>query len=559
MRRVRWAALCLAVLLGSGCQVASGLDDLEVPARADGEPCVVDPECVSGFCADGVCCAEACAGPCETCRATETRGTCTFHPQNTDPDGDCDQFGRCDGGGACTYDGVHQWSHQFGGEDDQIATGLAHGPGDRQVMVGGFNGSMALDNVLTAAGSSGTPNDMYVAAFDDAGDPQSSRGLGDESVERPTSVAVDGSGRVVVAGTFNGDLDFGGVLLQTPPFKETVFLATLLGDLTTLRAFAFAPQHAEDEPTSRVGQPALAIADDDSVLIAGHFRGDIDFGQGPLSSVGDQDYYLARFDSNGALQWTAQWGSAFTEGDEPPFSARLAADADGNAYVAGTYRHAMAIGSEPLADDGARTEQSFVAKLDAQGEPVWTRAIGGAGRQVVTSIATGPDQALVVVGVFTDELAFDGQVWKASGLGHVDYFVIKLDTGGGHSMSRTFAGSPSLDSHGAFMSAPREVKLDESGNVVLFGQVLGSVRFGPGPLISRGSADVFVAKLTSDLEHLWSKRYGDEADQTAFAGSLTADGSVVAAGFFYGVLDFGGTIPLESADGSDVFLVKFAP
>lgn len=60
--------------------------------------CVVEGDCATGFCIDGVCCDTACDGVCEGCDVDA--GTCTPHPQGTDPDDDCAPL-TCNGEGAC--------------------------------------------------------------------------------------------------------------------------------------------------------------------------------------------------------------------------------------------------------------------------------------------------------------------------------------------------------------------------------------------------------------------------------------------------------------------------
>lgn len=560
MSPVGSAALVLALLPASGCQVVSGLGSLEVPDRDDGEECVVDPECKSGFCTDGVCCNDPCEGDCVTCRAAESRGICLAHPIHSDPDGDCGQFGRCDGNRGCFSDGYHIWSRSFGGPEDQTATGLALRNGDSPMMIGGFNGSITFEREHTAAGlATFTPNDLYVASFDADGNPQASRGMGDDKVERPTAVATDASGNIILAGTFLGALDFGGILLQAAPFKKAVFLATLTADnLVTARAKSFSAEHPGYSDTTRVGSPAVAIVDDD-VLLAGHFRGAINFGPGPMTSIGDQDYYLARFDANRDSIWNNGWGSGQTAGDNRlPFAPRLTADADGNAYLAGSYCHDLAIGGYALARDSQSAYQAFVAKIGSDGQPLWAKSLGGEGQQRVTGMATG-DDGIAVVGVFTSELAIDGQLWFASDPAHVDLFITKLDAAGNPVMTRTFPGSPALGGFDGLLSAPEDVEIDANGNVVLFGQLHGTVRFGTSPLVALGLSDAFIAKFNAGLEHLWSKRYGDDESQAAWAGGVTADGSILAAGMFLGEVDFGSDNPLQSAGGSDAFLVKLSP
>lgn len=50
--------------------------DEECRAKKQDGPCSSDHECLSGFCAQGVCCASMCVGPCFACNQAGTAGTC---------------------------------------------------------------------------------------------------------------------------------------------------------------------------------------------------------------------------------------------------------------------------------------------------------------------------------------------------------------------------------------------------------------------------------------------------------------------------------------------------
>lgn len=70
------------------------------PPRQLGEPCDAPSECASGFCADGVCCAEACDGECEACSANGTCGATTGAACESAPL-DCGDYVQGLEGGAC--------------------------------------------------------------------------------------------------------------------------------------------------------------------------------------------------------------------------------------------------------------------------------------------------------------------------------------------------------------------------------------------------------------------------------------------------------------------------
>ena len=71
--------------------------------KAQGWPCVVGAECITGSCVDGVCCASACNGLCEKCNQAGRAGICDPVPVGKDPDSECPQDpGVCGRTGSCS-------------------------------------------------------------------------------------------------------------------------------------------------------------------------------------------------------------------------------------------------------------------------------------------------------------------------------------------------------------------------------------------------------------------------------------------------------------------------
>lgn len=67
----------------------------------NGETCAMGTQCVSGNCADGVCCNTACGGDCQACNIAGTLGTCsnvmqgTIEPLCSAPANVCNNMGQC--------------------------------------------------------------------------------------------------------------------------------------------------------------------------------------------------------------------------------------------------------------------------------------------------------------------------------------------------------------------------------------------------------------------------------------------------------------------------------
>jgi hypothetical protein len=69
--------------------------------RAIGSTCTDGAQCHSSFCVDGVCCANACIGPCRSCNQPNNDGMCLAYAQGSDPASECTGGATCNGAGAC--------------------------------------------------------------------------------------------------------------------------------------------------------------------------------------------------------------------------------------------------------------------------------------------------------------------------------------------------------------------------------------------------------------------------------------------------------------------------
>ena len=100
---------CLASCTTNSDCVPGAFCQVGFCVRHDGAECRRDSECMSGFCADGLCCDSPCAGICERCDSPIAPGECRPVPAGEDPDNDCPaepvqscgRTGVCSGEGTC--------------------------------------------------------------------------------------------------------------------------------------------------------------------------------------------------------------------------------------------------------------------------------------------------------------------------------------------------------------------------------------------------------------------------------------------------------------------------
>ena len=260
-------------------------------------------------------------------------------------------------------------------------------------VTGSFNGTVTFGPGPGAATlSSQAVADVFILKMDRDGQVLWARGMDSTWNSRGNGIVVDAAGNVYVTGSFEGlkDLDPGPETMLTGSMGEgTDFFVVKLdssGD--------FVWGHAFSSNAANEGR-AIARAVNGDLLIAGIFRGTVDFdpGQGlhRVTARGESDSFLLRLDSDGNLVWVRTIGVApgFPLSDSTELGQgyagvrAIAPDADGNIFLTGGFRGTVdfnpAEGEEntSLLTHSIHYANAFVLKLDDAGEFVWARMMGG--------------------------------------------------------------------------------------------------------------------------------------------------------------------------------------
>ena len=94
-----------------------------------------------------------------------------------------------------------------------------------------------------------------------------------------------------------------------------------------------------------------------------------------------------------------------------------------------------------------------------------------------------------------------------------------------------------------------------SGDIVVSGHYQGTIDVGPGPLVSSGARDVFVARFTARGEARWSRGVGGSNDDHGGPVAIDAAGNTYLGGAFVGNARFG-SLALTAAGSEDAFVVS---
>lgn len=262
---------------------------------------------------------------------------------------------------------------------------------------------------------------------------------------------------------------------------------------------------------------------------------------------------------------TFQWAKNFDGTSSTCVPYGIKSDNSGNVYTTGGF-----IGNIDF-DPGIGTNifnsfgvwDIFVSKLDASGDFVWAKQIGGTSSEQGFSITCDNSGNVYVTGYFLGTVDFDPGpgTYTLSSLPTnttENCFILKLNASGNFVWVKHFASYRA-----------NSITLDNSGNVYTTGDFTGTVDFDPGignffltAYASSSYYDGFISKLDNNGNFIWAKNIGGSCGTCAVdPGSIKVDpsGNVYTTGMFFGgSVDFDpgvSTFTLNQTGGT-VFISK---
>ncbi|HUG68126.1 MAG TPA: SBBP repeat-containing protein [Pirellulaceae bacterium] len=386
-----------------------------------------------------------------------------------------------------------QWASQFGSVTTNIGiTNLV--VNDTGMYMGGYTNGIVAPSETSAGGV-----DAFVFKLDHAGAVVWSEQFGTSASDQGFGVAADANGVYLVGstqGAFPGET-LGGY--------SDAFLAklTLDGDLLSVEQFGTLVGSSEF---------ASSVDSDGNVYMAGLTSN---------GAMGDNDAYVAKYDSAGNLLWLTQLGTDQYENLEG------LALYNGDVYVSG-----ITEGVFP-GEVSAGGSDALVVKLNSSGVVQWARQFGTASYDWANELAVD------ATGIYVTGLT-GGALPGQTNQGSSDAFLAKLDLNGSLQWTRQLGSSSWEYTDGVIVDAT---------GVYIAGDTSAAL---PGQ-VSYGGRDLFVAKYDLDGNWLWTHQLGTAGDDAPYGEALALhEGEVYLAGFTSGT--FAGH---TSAGGYDAVVAKF--
>lgn len=278
-------------------------------------------------------------------------------------------------------DGSFLWGKQIGTSSNEGSTSVsADGLGN--VYISG-----ETDGNLTGSNAGGS--DAFVSKYKANGTLEWTRQLGTSSADSSTSVSADGLGNVYISGYTNGDLDGSNV------GKNDAFVSKY-GDNGIL---IWTKQFGTSSTDSSLGISSDGLG---NVYISGLTYGDLEG-----TNAGSNDAFISKFNDNGTLLWTEQFGTSDVD-----ISSAVSADSLGNVYISG-------VASSPSAGANAAIFSAFVNKFDSNGTLLWTEQLEAGEITWGHSVAADGQGNIFISGGTTGNL-------EGNNAGGFDAFIVKF-------------------------------------------------------------------------------------------------------------------------------------
>lgn len=333
------------------------------------------------------------------------------------------------------------------------------------------------------------------------------------------------------------------------------------------RAFSFG--NASEEHGRKIAYDSQG-----NMFVVGSFRGnnmDLDPSSSTfnLSSLGDWDIFIAKYDSYGIFLNAISIGGL--QNDQ---ATSIAVDNSDNIYVTGWFRGtvdfnpgsgvANVISNGHSGTDMGYDGEIFLAKYSNDLSYSWAFGIGGPMvNDAGLAVKIDKQGDVILAGNFRGtNIDFDpsSNVANLSASGVIESFIAKYTAAGNYVWAKGIGGASTVSGQ------VRDIAIDDANNIYAVGHFDGSVDLNPGSSVnavtSAGCGDIYLLKLSASGDYKWGFKIGGGNCDYPVSIVLDKTANVYISGYFSSSnVDFnpGSTINTLSTTGIsyDIFMAKY--
>lgn len=352
--------------------------------------------------------------------------------------------------------------------------------------------------------------------------------------DKTRGIAVDPDGNILLTGEFTGTAKFGDVeltavgsmdffLAKVDPQGKFLWVRMGGGDLID-RGYAVACDHLGNAYVTGHLESATAMFDGTTI-----------------TTVGQYDLFVAKYDSTGKLAWIKAGGGAGYD-----YGHGIAADKHGHVFVSGAVVGEGQFAGKPIGAAG--NSHVFCLMLDGEGQLAWQRSATGAGSSSGHGVAVDQQGNCYVGGYAGGASSWAGR--EINNSAGQDLLVAKFDAQG--ELGWLHAG------HGSSSAMVHEITADAAGNVWAAGMFKGELKLADRSVPNSGQHDLLLTSFDAQGKRVWTRTAGGPGIDYCLGVATDGQGHSYFTGSFTGAVDFDGTIRTSQGPASDIQIAKYA-
>ncbi len=314
------------------------------------------------------------------------------------------------------------------------------------------------------------------------------------------------------------------------------------------------------EPYSQVSASGLHVSDAGDIYVSGHYTGQnppanlIEYFNNDVSDGRGETLWLANLGPDGSTRWVESWGHPcpieYTSNNRPLdldlfrfiHCKSLVVDRNNVIYVLGEMsgRSVFHTGPEPEIIDSNSRIDDLLGTFDSSGnlnrvftspwpdhnmilDPFYHRS------HLDNGIILGPENDLILI----TESTFNGENENPSDTNCTTMCnsqgntvaIFKVDICNGFTFVRYIEGN---------IGSGKQMVLDNEGSLYIAGSFTGNIDFNPDGIQdihkSYGETDIFLTKLDSDFNYLWTETWGTTEREEIKSICINSRNEVIIAG-----------------------------
>ncbi|MEQ8685278.1 MAG: fibronectin type III domain-containing protein [Imperialibacter sp.] len=293
---------------------------------------------------------------------------------------------------------------------------------------------------------------------------------------------------------------------------------------------------------SSLGSPSYGrtVANDNNgnTYVGGRVEADLYVGVESWVVAGGSDGFVIKYNADGNIVWGRQLSSTGGASVE-----EVKVDANGVLYVSGYFSGQLTIPNGPTFNSQGSTD-GFLLKMDANGQLIWAKSLGGSLNDLITSHAfDGSGNIHLLYSSSSVNGTFEGSALNAG------LHIVTISPNGNFVRTRPVSAESGVSGN--------DLAVDAQGNIYVVGGFSGAPSIAGVGLLVSGTIDIYYAKFNNSGDPLWVKQAStDQADQ-AYAVSVSGS-SVYVGGFFDGATLSVPSGSASSEGGREGFLLAAA-